>query len=69
MFLEDFVFMRQPEAPVIHPISVREFVDLILDATAGQVVLEHVESLQYPGEDLRRSGLLSLRRLGVRRAQ
>jgi SAM-dependent methyltransferase len=67
LFLEDFVFTRRPEEPVIHPMSVTEFVDLILDATAGQVVLEHAESLRYPGEDLRRGGLISLLRLGVPR--
>jgi SAM-dependent methyltransferase len=65
LFLENFVFTRRPEVPAIHPISVTGFVDLILDASAGQVVLEHVESLRYPGEDLRRGGLISLLRLGV----
>jgi len=45
--------------------SVTEFEDLILDATAGQVVLEHMEALKYPGEDLYRGGLISLLRLGV----
>ncbi len=65
MFLENFVSPREPEEPVIYPMSVTEFVDLILDATAGQVVLEHAESLRYPGEDLRRGGLISLLRLGV----
>jgi SAM-dependent methyltransferase len=69
LFLEDFVFTRRPEEPVIHPMSVTEFVDLILDAMAAQVVLEHVESLRYPGEDLRRGGLISLLRLGVPRTQ
>jgi SAM-dependent methyltransferase len=67
LFLEHFVFPGEPEEPVIYPMSVAEFVDLILDATAGQVVLEHVESLRYPGEDLRRGGLISLLRLGVSR--
>jgi ubiquinone/menaquinone biosynthesis C-methylase UbiE len=67
LFLEDFVFTSWPEDPNVHPMSVTEFVDLILDATAGQVVLEHVESLRYPHEDLRRGGLISLLRLGVSR--
>jgi SAM-dependent methyltransferase len=66
-FLETFVFPGEPEEPVIYPMSVAEFVDLILGATAGQVVLEHVESLRYPGEDLRRGGLISVLRLGVPR--
>jgi ubiquinone/menaquinone biosynthesis C-methylase UbiE len=62
LFLDTFVF---PTEPVIYPMSVTEFVDLILDATAGQVVLEHVESLRYPGEEMRRGGVISLLRLGV----
>ena len=69
LFLENFVFTRRPEKPAIYPTSVTEFVDLILEATAGQVVLEHVESLRYPGEDLRRGGLISLLRLGVPKTQ
>jgi SAM-dependent methyltransferase len=68
LFLENFVFPRQLEEPAVYPMSVTEFVDLILDATAGQVVLEDLESLQYPGEDLRRGGLISLLRLGVPKA-
>jgi len=65
LFLENFVTPRGPEGPDIYPMPVREFVDLVLSATTGQVVLEHVESLRYPGEDLRRGGLISLLRLGV----
>ena len=65
LFLESFVFARQSEEPVVYPILVTEFEDLILEATDNQVVLEHVESLWYPGEDLRRDGLISLFRLGV----
>jgi SAM-dependent methyltransferase len=69
LFLEDFVFTSRPEEPVIYPMSITEFVGLILDATAGQVVLGHAESLRYPGEDLHRGGLISLLRLGVPRTQ
>jgi hypothetical protein len=67
LFLENFVFAKRLEEPVVHPMSVREFEDLILEATAGQVVLEHVESLRYPGEDLHRGAVISLLRLGVPR--
>jgi len=67
MFLEYFVFTRQMEDPDTHPTSVTRFVELVLGATAGQVTLEYVESLRYPGEDLHRGGLISLRRLGVPR--
>ncbi len=65
LFLENFVFTGQPEKLVTHPVSVTQFEDLILDATTGRVTLEHVESLRYPGEDLRRGGLISVLRLGV----
>jgi len=68
LFLENFVFERQPELPATYPTSVTEFESLILAATAGQVVLEHVESLRYPGEDLRRGGAISLLKLGASNA-
>ncbi len=69
LFLENFVFERRSEKPGVHPISVRTFEDLILDATAGQVVLDHVQSLRYPGEDLHRGGAISLLKLGVPKTQ
>ena len=65
MFLEDFVFANQSGKSTVYPMSVGEFENLIIEATAGQVVLEHVESLRYPGEDLRRGAVVSLLRLGV----
>lgn len=65
LFLEDFVFTRRTEGPDVYPMSVTEFEGLILDAMNGRVVLEHVESLRYPNEELFRSGLISLLRLGV----
>jgi ubiquinone/menaquinone biosynthesis C-methylase UbiE len=68
LFLENFVFEKQPEQPAVHPMSVREFERLILDATAGQVVLDYVESLRYPGDDLRTGMVISLLRLGAPKA-
>lgn len=65
LFLENLVFSKQLEGSAVYPMSVTGFVELIIDATAGQVVLEHVESLRYPGEDLRRGGVISLLRLGT----
>jgi demethylmenaquinone methyltransferase/2-methoxy-6-polyprenyl-1,4-benzoquinol methylase len=65
LFLENFVFAGEPEEPSLHPTSVTKFVDLLLEATAGQVVLEHAQSLRYPGEELHTGGLISLLRLGV----
>ena len=68
LFLETFVFERQSGKPAVHPMSVKEFESLILDATLGQVVIEHVESLLYLGDDLRRGGAISLVRLGATKA-
>jgi len=65
LFLEDFVTAKQAKKSTITPVSVLEFVSLILEVTAGQVVLEHVESLRYPHDDLFRGGVISLLRLGV----
>lgn len=65
LFLEDFVFGEGSKGPGVYPISVLGFVGLLLEATDGQVVLEHFESLRYPGEDLTRGGLLAVSRLGV----
>ena len=65
MFLEDFVVGKGSATSRVYRMSVLEFVDLVLDATAGQVVLEHVESLRYPHDDVVRAGLISLSKLGV----
>ncbi len=65
LFLENFVFPKQLEKSSNYPISVTEFVDLIHDTMAGQVVLEHVESLRYLDEDLHRGGLISILQLGI----
>ena len=51
----------------VYPMSVNEFVGLLLDATAGQVVLEHVESIRYGHYDFTRGGLLGVTKLGVAR--
>ena len=42
-----------------------EFVELLVEATAGQVVLEHIESVRYQHDDFTRGGLLSVSKLGV----
>ena len=65
MFLEDFVVAKGSARSPVYRMSVLKFVDLVLEATAGQVVLEHVESLRYPHDDVVRSGLLSLSKVGV----
>ena len=62
LFLEDFV---DADRAAPHTVSVNVFVDLLMGATAGQVVLDHVESVRYPGEDTVRGGVLALSRLGV----
>jgi 2-polyprenyl-3-methyl-5-hydroxy-6-metoxy-1,4-benzoquinol methylase len=62
IFLDEFVSGRRPG---VYPMPVRKFVGLLLEATGGQVVLEHVESLRYPQDDLVRGGVISVSRLGV----
>lgn len=63
IFLEDFVTGASGDTG-ISPLSVSEFVDLALEATGGRVILDHVESLLYPEEDMYSGGLISLRKLG-----
>lgn len=63
IFVEDFVTGGSGDSGV-SSLSVSGFVELVVEATAGRVVLDHVESLRYPGEDVVRGGLISLRKLG-----
>ena len=65
LFLEDFVSVQHGQKSTTAPMSVSEFMDLILEETAGQVVLEYMESLRYPQDDLFRGGVISLLKLGV----
>jgi SAM-dependent methyltransferase len=65
LFLEDFVAEKRSPGSTVYPMSVLRFVDLLLEATDGQVSLEHVESLRYPRDDVVRSGVIALSRLGV----
>lgn len=67
MFLEDFVVGGGSGESIVYPTSVLKFVDLVLEVTAGQVVLEYVRSLRYPHDDFFRSGVISLSKLGVPR--
>jgi SAM-dependent methyltransferase len=65
MFLEDFVSGGWSRMSTVYPMSVKKFVELLVEATAGQVVLEHVESIRYQHDDFTRGGLLSVSKLGV----
>jgi len=65
LFLEDFVFGKRSENSTVYPMSVLEFVGLLLEATNGQVSLEHVESLRYPHDDVTRGGIIAVSKLGV----
>ena len=65
MFLEDFVAGARSKTSTVYPMSVLDFVDLVLEATAGRVTLEHVESIRYPRDDLVKAGLISLAKLGT----
>lgn len=69
MFLEDFAAARVVRDGAVYPMSVRDFPELVLEATNGGVVLEHVEALRYPVDDFHRSGLIRLTKLGVPRTQ
>ena len=60
--LEQFVAEGGAE---VHTTSVMEFVDLLVDATAGRATLEHVQSLRYPHEALVKNGLISVSKLAV----
>jgi SAM-dependent methyltransferase len=65
LFLEDFVAKRRVARSIIYPMSVLKFVDVILEETAGQVVLEYVEAVRYPEDPFFRGGVLALTKLGV----
>lgn len=65
IFLEDFV-TREPEGEVTF-LSLPEFFEFVVEATDGRVILDHVESLLYPGENMFRGGLISLRKTGGRK--
>jgi len=65
LFLEDFVAGRWSEKSTVYPMSVLEFVGLLLEATNWQVTLEHVESLRYPHDDVTRGGIIAVSKLGV----
>lgn len=67
IFLEDFVAAKRSEDSTVYPLSVQGFVELLLEATNGQIVLEHFESVRYPHDDMTRGGLLAVTRLGVPR--
>jgi SAM-dependent methyltransferase len=67
MFLEDFVSGGWSTMSTVYPMSVNEFVGLLVEATAGQVVLEHVESIRYRHDNFTRGALLSVSKLGVAR--
>lgn len=67
VFLEDFVAGEGVDGPA-HVVSVQGFVELVLEATAGRVVLEHFEALRYPRDPFFRGGLLALSKVGTPRA-
>jgi SAM-dependent methyltransferase len=65
LFLEDFVAERRVARSIIYPMAVLKFVDVILEETAGQVVLEYVEAIRYPEDPFFKGGVLALTKLGV----
>lgn len=65
MYLEDFVSKKRTPGSTVYPMPINRFVDLVLEATAGRVVLEHLEALRYPHDPFFRGGLLSLSKVGT----
>jgi SAM-dependent methyltransferase len=65
LFLEDFVVGKWTYTSTVYPMSVQTFVELLLEATAGRVMLEHVESLRYPHDDMVRGGIIAVSKLGI----
>ena len=65
LFLEDFVSGGWMEKSTVYPMSVNKFVGVLLEATNGQVLLEHVESLRYPHDAVVRGGALAVSKIGV----
>ena len=65
LFLEDFVSGGWTEKSTVYPMSVTKFVGVLLEATNGQVLLEHVESLRYPHDAVVRGGALAVSKLGA----
>lgn len=65
LFLEDFVSGGWMEKSTVYPMSVTKFVEVLLEATNGQVLLEHVESLRYPHDAVVRGGALAVSKIGV----
>jgi SAM-dependent methyltransferase len=63
-FMEQFVVGKQTALSTVYPMSILSYMDLVLDSTLGRVVLDHIESIRYPGEYLNKTGLLILRKIG-----
>lgn len=63
LFFEDFV-IRRLNGQEGSFLSATEFLESVIEASSGRVVLDHVESVIYPGEDVFRGGLISFHRLG-----
>jgi SAM-dependent methyltransferase len=61
--VEDFVF-EKPEERKPPPMTAPGFARSAMEATNNRVTLDHVESFRYPGEDMIRGGVISLRKLG-----
>ncbi|BBL80641.1 hypothetical protein RxyAA322_24950 [Rubrobacter xylanophilus] len=58
-FLDDFVFEHG------EGVSIKRFVELVNEATERRVVLDHIESLRYPGDEIYRGALLVFKKLGL----
>jgi SAM-dependent methyltransferase len=62
IFVEDFV-----AGGADHVVSIQAFVEVVVEATSGRVVMEHFEALRYPEDPFFRGGLLALAKVGTPR--
>lgn len=65
VFLEEFVATRGERHAGVHPLSIRDFTELLLDASNGGVVLEHLEALRSRHDEVHRAGVVTVSKVGV----
>lgn len=63
VFLSDFVPKNQAEQEAM--IGANRFVELAISASGQRLVLHRVESVRHPGDDLHRTGIVVLQRIGA----
>ena len=69
LFLEDFVATRESKSSTVFPMSILDFVEMVQDITAGQVVLEHMETLRYKHVEQVHSAIIALSKIAIPKRQ